>query len=96
MTTFAEWTTVQGGFPGNLSPIAPTLGLCQWRARWFPEDDSYPHNGRPELDVPIVPGIETAVPFPDQDQLVNFTEHTHPKVKNIIGVGTGSGLFGKL
>lgn len=99
VASYAEFMTLQAGFPGNLSVIAPTLDPIQMSS-------SVPGGGQtiipthqisnppPQLDVLVIPGLSTTGPFPNQDQLVKFIQYAYPNVTNIISVGTGSMLLG--
>jgi len=99
VVSYVEFLTLRPGFPGNLSVIAPTLDPVRMSSvvpvggqMIIPTHQI--SNPPPHLDVLIVPGLPTPGPFPNQDQLVSFIQHTYPNAKNIISVGTGSMLLG--
>jgi len=99
VASYPEFVTLQPGFPGNLSTIAPTLDPVQMSSIVLGGGQTIipTHqisNPPPQIDVLIVPGLPTAGPFPYQDQLAAFIRQTYPTVQNIISVGTGSMLLG--
>lgn len=98
VATYAEFMSMQPGYFGNLSVIAPTLDHVKMSGvvRRGGQSIIPTHqlsNPPPHLDVLIVPGLPTAGPFPHQNQLVKYIRSVYPSLKQIISVGTGSMLL---
>lgn len=98
LAIFPETISMRSEFPIKVSIIAPDLSnvssytqYSRGGQRIKPTHSlSNPPSG---LDVLVVPGMTTAGPFPHHDELVAYIKKTHPSVKHIVSVGTGSMLL---